>query len=577
RELMVFLHSHGVSGARASRVYKEYGDRAIELVRENPYRLADDIRGIGFHTADELARSLGIPEDSPFRIRAAVRHALGELAAHGHVGFPVAGLMVQVGRLVPTGAAAIAAALEAEVAAKAVVRERRRGEELVFLAGLHAAEVGLAAAVRRIAAAKRHPFPVQIDLPKRLEFVEKQLGVQLAHAQREAVFAACRHPLVIVTGGPGVGKTTLVRCLLSLYQSEGLPCVQCAPTGRAAKRMTEASGQPAVTMHRLLEFDPSSGEFLRNAENPLRGALFVLDEASMVDCALGWRFFAAVPAGAAVVVVGDVDQLPSVGPGAVLGDLIAGEVAPVVRLTHIFRQGAGSRIVAAAHAINRGELPEPTPSESLSDFYFIEAAEPAEIERVLLRLVCERIPERFGFDPRRDVQVLSPMRRGRLGVRNLNELLQNALNPRPAARLERMGIEYRVGDRVLQTENNYEREVFNGDLGVVRRIDEEDQVVFVGFEGREVPYALADLEELTLAYCMTIHKSQGSEYPCVVMALHTQHFVLLERNLVYTGVTRGKRLVVLVGDRRALSLAVARREARLRCTALQDRLRGDSG
>jgi exodeoxyribonuclease V alpha subunit len=349
--------------------------------------------------------------------------------------------------------------------------------------------------------------------------------------------------------------------------------VLAAPTGRAAKRLAETTGRTAKTVHRLLEFEPISGEFNRNQDRPLEGDLFVLDETSMVDVSLGHQFFRAVPAHACVILVGDVDQLPSVGPGTVLADIIGSKTVPVVRLTEIFRQAAGSRIVAAAHAINRGEAPDLQSSGSLSDFYFIEADEPEAIQDLIVRLVRERIPARFQFDPLRDIQVLSPMNRTALGSRNLNEILQAALNP-PGGKveLERFGWKFRVGDRVIQTENDYQRDVFNGDLGMVTKIDREEQEMIVGFDGRPVAYDFADLDALALAYVLSIHKSQGSEYPCVVIPLHTQHFVMLQRNLLYTAVTRGKRLVVLVGTKKALGLAVRRQDTRRRCTALRRRL-----
>jgi exodeoxyribonuclease V alpha subunit len=470
----------------------------------------------------------------------------------------------------------IHAELEPEVDSRRLVRERVEDADWLFLNSLHAAEKGIAESIRRINSMLGTPFPPVHDLDDAINGVETIQQVRLAPEQRDAIRLACNNHFVVVTGGPGVGKTTLVRCLIELFAGKQLKCVLAAPTGRAAKRMAEATGRTAVTIHRLLEYDAETGGFVKGREHPLRGELFVFDEASMIDCTLCNHLLRAVPNGAAVVFVGDVDQLPSVGPGTVLADLIASQTVPVVRLTRIFRQGEGSRIVAAAHAVHDGKLPDASPDGTLSDFYFLEVDDPATVEERVLRLVKERIPARFGFNPMTDVQVLAPMHKGSLGARRLNEALQETLNPpKPGPVAERFGWTYRVGDRVLQTVNNYERDVFNGDLGVIRRIDEEEQELAVDFDGRLVEYDFGELDEISLAYCLTIHKSQGSEYPCVVIPLHTQHFPLLQRNLVYTAVTRGRKLVVVVGSRRALQLAVSRRDAGRRMTALVHRLRGE--
>jgi exodeoxyribonuclease V alpha subunit len=380
---------------------------------------------------------------------------------------------------------------------------------------------------------------------------------------------------VIITGGPGVGKTTLVRSILEVFAAKKRKVVLAAPTGRAAKRLAETTGQTAKTVHRLLEFDPATGDFKRNLKQPLSGDLFVLDETSMVDVFLAYQYLRAIPTEACVVLVGDVDQLPSVGPGAVLSDMIESQSVPVVRLTEVFRQAAESRIVTSAYDVNSGRLPAlQSRGAELEDFYFVESDEPDAIVRTLIKMVTERIPARFGMNPLTDVQVLSPMNRSVLGARNLNQVLQQELNPPDEKKpsVERFGWTFREGDRVIQTENNYQRDVFNGDLGIVTKINRVDQELTVGYEAQPVVYDFADLDELALAYVLTIHKSQGSEYPCVVIPIHTQHYVMLQRNLLYTAVTRGKRLVILVGSKRALQLAVSRGDRRLRCTALARRL-----
>ncbi len=575
RRIMLFLHECGMgSQGRALRIYRTYGHNALEIIKANPFTLADDIRGIGFKTADQAAQRLGIDRNSPLRARAAVRYALNELASQGHCGFPESGVVEHTAKLVEIEESIIREAVDYCVQEGALVRERVRGDHWLYLAPLHRAEAGLAQRVREFAAGGQHPLP-QIDVERAIAWVEQRQNITLSRGQKEAIRQACQSKLLVITGGPGVGKTTLVRGILEIFAAKKARCVLSAPTGRAAKRLSETTGQTALTVHRLLEFEPGKGDFKRNAQNPLQGDLFVLDEASMVDVTLGNQFLRAVPPHACLVLVGDVDQLPSVGPGSVLADLIDSDVVPVVRLTDIFRQAQESRIIQVSYAINQGQMPELDHRED-SDFYFIEAEEPEKIQDTLVRLVRDRIPARFGLDPKRDVQVLSPMNRSLLGSRNLNQVLQDALNPATGeAQVERYGWTFRVGDRVIQTENNYDRDVYNGDLGVVTAINRIEQELTVDFEGREVVYDFGDLDELALAYVLSVHKSQGSEYPCVVIPLHTQHFLMLQRNLLYTAVTRGKRLVVLVGTQKALSLALQRSGAATRYTALRDRLRGE--
>jgi exodeoxyribonuclease V alpha subunit len=576
RGIMIFLQSHGVGTARAVRIYKTYGEQAVELVRANPYRLATDIWGVGFQSADQLAEKLGIDRASPLRARAALRYVLQQLSNEGHCGFPESGVVEKTAELTGIDRAVIADAVEHERGAGELVREpwgEGSGEEpWLYLKPLFLAELGAARALRGLREGP-HPLPA-LDADAALAWVEKKVGLTLAPTQRDAIRQATTHKLLVITGGPGVGKTTLVRGILEIFAAKNLRCGLCAPTGRAAKRLSETTGREARTIHRLLEFDPGLGGFKRDREHPLDLDLLIVDEASMVDVVLLNQLLRAVPAWACVVLVGDVDQLPSVGPGTVLADVIASKAVPVVRLTEIFRQAGRSRIVQAAHQVNQGELPEPAPAGALSDFYFVEANTPEVILDRLITMVRDRIPARFGLDALRDVQVLAPMNRSELGVRNLNTRLQEVLNPPcpGAAEVVRYGWTFRAGDKVLQTVNNYQKEVFNGDIGRIAALDLDEQEVTVEYEGRPVVYDFGELDELALAYCLSVHKSQGAEYPAVVIPLHTQHYLMLQRNLLYTGLTRGKKLVVLVGSRQALALAVQRQDTARRYTALARRL-----
>jgi len=572
REIMVFLHSHGVSTSRATRIYKSYGEAAIDRVRANPYVLAQDIQGIGFKTADQIAQKVGIPHDSILRAEAGLTHLLLEATGQGHCALPTAILREQATQLLAVGTAPVESALQRLLQASTVVAETIDGEELIFLPALKRAEEGIAARILALAAKPANYPPIDFD--KASEWCRQQTGRELAPSQLAALRQALNSRVLVLTGGPGVGKTTLVNAILLILRAKKVRCQLCAPTGRAAKRLTETTGLTAKTIHRLLEVAPGGG-FLRHEGNPLECDLLVVDETSMVDVPLMHQLLRALPSTASLLLVGDVDQLPSVGPGMFLRDLIDSGVVPVARLTEVFRQAADSRIITNAHRINQGQMPESGSSAEETDFYFLERKVPEQIATTLVDLVKRRLPARFQFDPIRDIQVLSPMNRGSLGIRELNVRLQEELNPpRPDEPwVEKFGWQFRVRDKVIQTENDYDKEVFNGDIGQVTQIDPVERELRVKFENREVIYDWGELDQLSLAYAITIHKAQGSEFPVVVIPLATQHYLLLQRNLVYTGVTRGKRLVLLIGQRQALGLAVRNNRTEARYSGLQSRLR----
>lgn len=573
REIMIFLHAHGVGTARAVRIFKTYGHEAIKVMTENPYRLARDVRGIGFRTADAIAAKLGVEKSSPHRLRAGISFALQTATDEGHCGLPSEMLVTLTQKLLEVDPALIEAALAEELQGDDVVSDTITGHTCIFLKGLHGSERALAH--RLIEFAKGTvPWP-GIDLGKALPWVESKTGKVLSPSQREAVRLVLASKVTVMTGGPGVGKTSTLDTILRILTAKGVRVLLAAPTGRAAKRMTEQTGLEAKTIHRLLEIDPKHGGFSRNEENPLDCDLLVIDETSMVDVPLMNALTKAIPRDAGLLMVGDVDQLPSVGPGQVLADIIRSERIPVARLSEVFRQAAESQIVVNAPRINQGQMPEPLKHGEASDFYTIEIAAPDEGVPKLIEVVTKRIPRRFGLDPNKDIQVLCPMNRGSLGARNLNHELQAVLNPHPPATIERFGWRFSPGDRVMETQNDYDREVFNGDLGRIVRIDHDEGAIVVQFDGREVIYPFGELDTLAPAFATTIHKSQGSEYPAVVIPVTTQHYTMLARNLLYTGVTRGKQLVVLIGQKKAIAMAVRGQQAKRRWTKLGEWLTPD--
>ncbi len=578
RTLMIFLRSNGASAALATLIFKNYGRQSVDIVRENPYRLAMEVRGIGFLTADKLAGRLGFASDSPLRAEAGIDFVLHEAAEEGHVCMPRSLLLEQCGKRLEIDVPILEEALS-RLKADMRIKEEELGPAVsdqfgdrsaIYLSPMHASEIGAAG---RFAAIQRYRrLQTRIDIQGALDWVRGRLNFTLAPLQEEAVKQVLREKVVVITGGPGTGKTTLVRAILAIYERLGARINLAAPTGRAAKKLSEATKHPAATIHRLLEFSPQMGGFQRNEQKPLSADLVIVDEISMMDIVIANHLLKAVPPHAVLVLVGDADQLPSVGPGNVLGDIIESGRFPVIRLQEIFRQASQSRIITNAHLIRQGVLPDlRTDSGQKQDFYFIGREDPQEALNTIVELCTRRIPRRFGLDPLEDVQVLSPMHRGEVGSQNLNLVLQNALNP-VGITLDTAGRTFRVNDKVMQVRNNYDKDVFNGDIGRIRRIDREEGEVQVEYDGRSVKYDFSELEELLHAYAISIHKSQGSEYPAVVFPLLTQHFMMLQRNLLYTAVTRARKLVVIVGSRKALAIAVKNNRMQSRFTLLKERL-----
>ncbi|MBW2059949.1 MAG: ATP-dependent RecD-like DNA helicase [Deltaproteobacteria bacterium] len=578
REVMLFLQAHDVSSGYATKIFKQYGDQSIQVVRENPFRLASDIFGIGFVTADLIAEKLGFPRESPLRAEAGVIYILNQLADEGHVFYPYNPLIQKCRDILKVNREIILEAFAALTIQKRIVIEELNGLEgsseankAVYLAAFYVSETGVA---ERLTSLIFTPKSIRkIDAGKAVGWVQQQLDIRLAKGQIEAIKYATRYKIMVITGGPGTGKTTLINALIKIFRRIGVSIQLAAPTGRAAKRMSEATGFEARTIHRVLEYNIRKGGFQRNDREPLESDLLIVDEASMIDVTLMYHLLKAIPPAATLILVGDVNQLPSVGAGNVLLDIISSGAVPVVRLSEIFRQAKQSSIIVNAHRINKGLLPDlRPPKKELDDFYFIEQDDPEEVLRIIIELAQDRIPNRFGFDAVEDIQVLTPMHRGVVGTENLNLKLEEALNPRDDG-LRRGGKVFRVGDKVMQIRNDYDKEVFNGDIGRIVGIDEEMQEVRIAFDERSVVYNYLDLDQIVLAYAISIHKSQGSEYPAVVIPLLPQHYLLLQRNLIYTAVTRGRELVVLVGSKGALAIGIRNDRTQKRFTYLKERLK----
>jgi len=569
KNIMLFLQSYGVSTNHATKIFKTYGTDSINVVKENPYRLADNIWGIGFKTADTIAEKLGVAKDAAIRLRSGLLYSLNKLSEDGHCYAVSDQLFKAAARMLETTAEKLRPVLEDMAQTGDVIVE----DEAIYLPPFYFSEIGVAKKVRNLIETTRRKRIDTAGVIERLN-TPKHGGITYDEVQLEAIRTAVMHKFMVLTGGPGTGKTTTTLGIIQAFQASGLQVLCAAPTGRAAKKMSEATGMEAKTIHRLLEFKPPQG-YQRNAENPLEGDVLILDECSMIDIILMHNLLKAVPDDMTVIMVGDTDQLPSVGAGNVLNDIIASEVVPVVRLQRIFRQAQGSRIIMNAHRINQGKNIDITNGKA-SDFFFIESATPEEALENIINLVATRLPGYYHADPIRDIQVLTPMQRGLVGTVNLNKMLQERLNPAVAAlakpSINRAGIEYRLHDKVMQIKNNYDKEVFNGDIGTITDVNVEDQELTISFDGREVTFERSDLDEVVLAYATTIHKSQGSEYPIVVMPFMMTHFVMLQRNLLYTAVTRAKKVLVLVGEQKAIGYAIRNQKPNERKTRLSLRL-----
>jgi exodeoxyribonuclease V alpha subunit len=586
KDVMLFLQSHAVTTALAVKIYKQYGDASISIVKNDPYRLAQDIYGVGFQTADKIARDLGLPLNSPNRIAAGVAYTLSQLADEGHVYAPEGKLVHDAAELLGVAPEITATGIERLIRDGLVKAEPTplsreaelgavREERAVYLTPFYYGETGVAARLRAIMETSTPSLPRKAGEEAEQNFSVMSVGAPLSEQQLQAVRAMLSpsSKVMVLTGGPGTGKTTTVRAIIEVCEKRGLRYALASPTGRAAKRLAEATGRPAKTIHRLLEFSPQEG-FKRNAENPLPIDLLIVDEASMLDLLLANNLLKALTPSTRLLLVGDVDQLPSVGAGDVLRDVIASGRAEVIRLDVIFRQAQNSLIVTNAHRINKGQFPEFP--QGAHDFFMFTKDDPDEAAALIVDLVSSRIPKKFGLKPS-DIQVLAPMYRGAAGVSNLNQLLQAALNPPTPQKPERKlgGTVFRAGDRVMQTRNNYDKDVFNGDIGIITALDLEEQTMTVNVDGRPVVYNWLDADELVLAYAASVHKAQGSEYPCVVLPLLTQHYLMLQRNLLYTAVTRAKKLVVVVGSRKAMAMAVKNNKVAERYSALDVRLQAE--
>jgi exodeoxyribonuclease V alpha subunit len=571
RKIIMFLHANGIGTSRAVRIHKTYGQNAIQIIQDNPYRLSYDIHGIGFKTADGLALHLGVAKDSMIRAKAGVKFVLQEQTNFGHCAFNTKELIDLSVKLLEIPAETIQQAINQKIIDKNLIVDNINGQDCVFLDYMYNAELSVVKKIKQLLTGGLLWRRVNND--SAISWVSKFVQITLSDSQKKAIQVALSEKVVIITGGPGVGKTTLIKCILQIIKSKTNKIILTAPTGRAAKRLAESSSMEAKTLHRTLEYDPRTNKFRFNEYNKLDADLIIVDEASMIDLLLMNNFLKAIPETTALIIVGDVDQLPSVGAGSVLANLIDSGVIATVRLTEIFRQAASSRIITNSHLINKGVMPtlDCVHNED-TDFYFVSAKDPADLQQKLITIVSTRIPSKFNLDPLKHIQVLSPMNRGSLGTHSLNIELKKALNTHDGQSVSKFGTTFSIGDKVIQTVNNYSKEIFNGDIGYIREINFAEKDLVINFDNNDIEYGFEELDEISLAYAVSIHKSQGSEYPAVVIPLAMQHYMLLQRNLIYTGITRGKALVVIVGEKKALYMAVKNNDPQKRITNLTKRL-----
>lgn len=569
REVMIFLQNYGVSPTYAQKIFKTYGKKSIEILKENPYCLARDIFGIGFCSADKVAKAMGFETHSSVRVEAGIEYVLMQLSSDGHVCYPLSEFLEEAMTVLEVEKEIIEASVENCIQENRVIVSDNTHlgitEPYIWNRPLFLSEKGIAHELKRLT---KHPSELRsIDTEKAIEWVQKKLSLELAEKQQKAVIQSVTKKLHIITGGPGTGKSTITNAILSVTSALTKEIILAAPTGRAAKRMTEITGKKASTIHSLLEFDFRAGKFKRNRDNPLTCDLIIIDEASMIDTLLMYNLLKAIPSHSRIIFVGDINQLPSVGPGNVLKDFIGSHSIPVTALNEIFRQAAGSTIITNSHKINEGKFPDIRNLYD-SDFFFIEAEDKEDVLSQIVSLLEKRVPQKYRYDPLQEIQVLSPMKKGVVGTENLNQVLQSVLNKKDNY-ITQAGKRLQVGDKVMQIKNNYNKEVFNGDVGFIHKMDTNEQLVLIDFEGKMVEYDFSDLDEIVLAYAVSIHKYQGSECPCIIMPIHTTHFKLLHRNLFYTGVTRGKELVIIVGTKKAIAIAINNDEVKKRYTGLQ--------
>ncbi|GHT01079.1 ATP-dependent RecD-like DNA helicase [Synergistales bacterium] len=565
RNIMLFLQEHQVSATHAVKIFKTYGNESISIVKDNPYKLADDIWGIGFKTADTIAMKMGFDKESYYRCRSGLLYVLNEFTENGDCYAAREELLKKSVSILEVDEAILSESIEKMISKNDIVRE---APDKIYLLPLYYSEKGTSHRLRDIMASERQILTTDIETS--IKTAEKVSKLSFDTIQKDAIREASISKVMVLTGGPGTGKTTTTKGIIATFTEQGLKILLAAPTGRAAKRLSETTGMEAKTIHRLLESKPPEG-YNKNEDNPLDGDVLIVDESSMIDIVLMYNLLKAVPDKMTVIFVGDSDQLPSVGAGNVLLDIINSGVIPVIKLTRIYRQAQSSQIIMNAHRINHGEFPNLN-SGKKSDFFFIEESEPANIPALICELCVKRLPGYYHIDPVQGIQVLSPMQRTETGALNLNMILQNALNPNKEC-LKRGGTEFRLGDKVMQIKNNYEKDIFNGDIGIVSKVDTEERELMVTFDGSETSYDVSELDELVLAYATTIHKAQGSEYPIVIIPITTQHYMMLQRNLLYTGITRAKRVLVLIGAKKAIGIAIRNNKVIERNTGLAERLR----